>query len=216
MLPGRSVVWTPTGIGKVRGSTHRVGDGVDDEEPVVALEAEELGVAAFGRAFARRRSSSSALGCRSAGRPSACSGCRDRTSARLTRPSVSISRQRSGIGNLVGRKGLGRRRADRARIGLADPLREGRAAGRRAGGGRRSARLRAVIGGVARDPRGSRLRRLACGRRRGSGLQAVRGASSPVVVSERDEGRCRVPRAHFPWQTFWSVVPRNGANGQLT
>ena len=125
LLPGRSVVCTPTGIGKVRGSITVSEMALGDEEPVVALQAEEARRRAARRcrpragAPAPRRSAG-----RSAGRPSGVLVVGiEPALARRCRASRSAA---SGPGSAIWSvgKGLGRRRADRAGIVLVDRIRQ--------------------------------------------------------------------------------------------
>ena len=46
----------------------------------------------------------------------------------------------------------------------------------------------------------------------GAGGSAVSAAGSTDVEQGKKGGGER----HFPWQTFWSLVPTNGLNGQST
>ena len=146
---------------------HRVGDGVGDEEPVVLVEAEEARRGAAARCRrSRRRACSSSVGRQIGRSPLRCSGCRDRTSARVTMPSVSISRQRSGTGIWsVGKAsggGAGPRRDCPGSTGSGSSC-----CGCPGGGGRRSAPPRTAAAAARPAPRRAGLGRLRASRRLG-------------------------------------------------
>ena len=223
-----AVVWTPTGIGKVRGSTTVSETALATKNQSSLVEAEEA--AACGSCGRPSRAALRLLlrrsGCRSAGRPCRCSGCRDRTSARWTMPSVSISRQRSGTGIWsVGKASGGGARiapglswltgSASSRCGTPGRRRPS-SVGRRRGGGRRLARaarpggepqLSVIPAKAGILQRGDRPTRAAI---MGPGSRRDDGCGRTPAADRRQQRRKRRRDAHFPWQTFCSFVPRNG------
>ena len=169
---------------------------------------------------------------------------RDRTSARLTTPSVSISRQRSGTGDLVVRERLraaaraarpdcpastasgsvaavsGRRRPSTGSLARRRRLRRGSSAGRRSVTGwpaKARPRRRRVLqrGEIGRQDAGRSAP--AAMPARASAASSAAGAACPARLADASATEGRAAHRHFPWQTFCSCRVRGtGANGQLT